>query len=357
MQPIRYGQTVSETITDAAFFDQWQIEASAHDRIYVRMTGADGLRPLIGLLDAGGTLVAHSANGIANEAVDLSYDVPVTGKYSIVATRVDNQFGTTTGSYTLSVENANPPPTPNPAYQEVTFQCGSVDATATATIRFAREDSDNGAYSLRVYGLDGFQPVIRVQSGDSTVCISDPADALNDVVTLPGERPLTITQADLSHTAQYVLTSQNTPDPASITITFGSANDAAGRYLAVMGGFTIEPSTDMDNVGVRLAPRPAQGKDPLALYMVGVNNRLDPTVLTDMGRCDDAGRRGCEALPSFDRAGVIFNSGIQVIGDRFDSGALISDAQEHELQLVSFSGTTHGEYAIFLIGALPPAPS
>ena len=282
--------------------------------------------------------------------------MPVTGTYRIIATRVDNQFGTTSGSYSLSVENANPPPTPNPAYQDVTFQCGSFDATAVATIRFSREDTDNGAYSLRIYGLDGFQPVIRVQSGDSTVCITDPADALNDVVTLPGERPLTITQADLSHTVQVVLTSQNTPDPASITITFGSANDAAGRYLAVLGGFTIEPITDMDNVGVRLAPRPAQGKDSLALYMVGVNNRLDPTVLTDTGRCDDAGRRGCTDLPSFDRAGVIFNSGIQVIGDRFDSGALISDAQQHELQLMSFSGTTHGEYAIFMIGALSAAP-
>ncbi|MEO8393908.1 MAG: hypothetical protein ABI700_13030 [Chloroflexota bacterium] len=356
-QPIAYGQKVTGTISEQAFFNSWQVDANIHDRIYVRMTGADGLRPLIGLLDSGGTLVMHSANGIANDSVDLTYDVPAAGKYIIVATRVDNQFGTTTGSYSLSLDNINPPPTPNPAYQDVTFQCGSFDATATATIRFSREDSDNGAYSLRIYGIDGFQPVIRVQSGDSDECITDPADALNDVVTLPGERPLTITRADLSHTAQYVLNSQNTPDPASITITIGSAQDTPGRYLAVLGGFNIEPSTDTDSIEVRLAPRPAQGSDPLSFYMIGVNNRLDPTVLTDMGRCDDAGRRGCEDLPSFDRAGVIFNSGIQVVGDRFDSGALISDTQTHLLQLLSFSGTTHGEYAIFLIGTLSPAPS
>ena len=216
-----------------------------------------------GLLDSGGTLVTHSSNGAANDTVDLSYDVPTAGKYIIVATRVDNQFGTTTGSYSLSVANANPPPTPNPAYQDVTFQCGSFDATATASFRFSREDADNGAYSLRVYGLDGFQPVIRVQSGNSDVCITDPADALNDVITLPGERPVTMTQADLSHTVQYVLNSQNTPDPASISLTIGSAKDAPGRYLAVIGGFTIEPSTDMDSVEIRLSPRPAQGKEPL----------------------------------------------------------------------------------------------
>jgi hypothetical protein len=356
-QPITYGQTVNGAISDKSFFDAWQISASAHDRIYVRMIGAGGLRPLIGLLDSGGTLVMRSANGAANDSIDLSFDVPADGKYTIVATRVDNQYGTTTGSYTLGVDNANPPPTRNPVYQDVTFPCASSDATASASIRFSREASDNGAYSLRVYGLDGFQPVIRAQSGDSDVCITDPADALGDVVTLPGERPLTIAQADLSHTAQYILTSQNTPDPSSITITIGSTGDQAGRYLAVLGGFTIEPSTDMDSMEVRLAPRPAQGSDPLSFYMVGVNNRLDPTVLADTGRCDDAGRRGCENLPSFDKAGVIFNNGgIHVTGDRFDAGVLISDTLPHQLQLVSFSGTTDGEYAIFLIGTLPPAP-
>jgi hypothetical protein len=355
-QPISYGQTVNETITDAAFFDQWQVTASVHDRIYVRMTGADGLRPLIGLLDTSGTLVTHSSNGEVNDTVDLMYDVPSAGKYTIVATRVDNQFGKSTGSYTLSVENANPEPTRNPQYQDVTFPCGAFDATAAASLRFSREDSDNGAYSLRVYGIDGFQPVIRVQSGDSDVCVSDPADALGDVVTLPGERPLTMTQADLSHSAQYVINSQNTPDPTSITITIGSARDLPGRYLAVIGGFNIEPSSDTDSVEVRLAPRPAQASAALDFYMVGVNNRLDPSVLTDTGRCDDAGRRGCEDLPSFDKAGVTFNNGVQVIGDRFDAGALISDTQPHDLQLISFSGTTHGEYALFLIGSLPPAP-
>jgi hypothetical protein len=355
-QPISYGQSVSGMITEQAFFVQWEVDASAHDRIYVRMTAADGLRPLIGLLDAGGTLRTQSANGAVNDTVDLSYDVPTAGKYIIVATRVDNQYGTTTGSFTLSVQNANPPPTRDPAFQDVTFPCGSSDATALASLRFSRENNDNGAYSLRVYGLDGLQPVIRVQSGSSDVCITDPADALNDVVTIPGERPLTITQPDLSHTVQYVLTSQNIPDPASISMMIGSADGQPGRYLAVLGGFTIEPSTDMDSVEIRLAPRPAQGSNPLEFYMIGVNNRLDPTVLTDTGRCDDAGRRGCETLPSFDQAGVIFNNGVQVVGDRFDSGALLDDTQIHPLQLLSFSGTTHGEYALFLIGALSAAP-
>ncbi len=355
-QPIRYGQEVSGSITDQSFFEQWQLSARAHDQIYVRMTGSDGLRPLIGILDSGGTLLAHSGNGDADSPIDMTYEVQQDGTYLIVATRVDNHYGTTTGTYTLSVENLNPVPTRDPRFQDVTFQCGASDATAAATVHFAREDTDNGAYSLRVYGLDGFQPVIRVQSGSTNLCLTDPADALGDVITLPGERPVTLTQDDLSHTAQGVINGQNADDPTSITVTIGSAGDQSGRYLAVIGGFSIEPSTDTDNYDVRLAPRPAQASADLLFYAIGVNNRLDPSVISESGRCDDAGRRGCEDVPVITNAGVIFNFGVSVIGDRFDAGVRISDADPHRVQVLSFSGTTHGEYAVMLIGSLPPPP-
>ncbi|MCC6804488.1 MAG: hypothetical protein IT319_16510, partial [Anaerolineae bacterium] len=164
-RPIAYGQDVNGDISDGAFFDHWQLSAHASDRIYVRMGGSGGLAPLIGILSEGGTLLARSANGLVNSVVDLNFDVPADGTYIIVATRVDNEFGTTTGTYTLRVDWLNPPPTRDPRYQDVTFLCGSAEATALATIHFAHEDADNGAYSLRVYGFDGFQPVIRVQSG------------------------------------------------------------------------------------------------------------------------------------------------------------------------------------------------
>ena len=136
----------------------------------------------------------------------------------------------------------------------MTFLCGAIEATALATIRFAREAADNGAYSLRVYGLDGFQPVIRVQTGSQDTCTSDPADAVGDVITLPGERPISLTNA--SATAQVILTSENA-DPQAMLVTIGSADDQPGRYFAVIGGFNIEPSSDTDDYAVRLAPRPA----------------------------------------------------------------------------------------------------
>ncbi len=317
------------------------------------MTAANGLAPLIGILDKDGTLLTRSVDGGVDETVDLNFDIPSDGDYLIVATRVGNQSGTTTGSYSLRVDNLNPPPTRDPRFQDVTFPCGSSEATAAASIHFAREEGDNGAYSMRVYGFDGFQPVIHVESGSYDACITDPADAAGDVVTFPGERPLTIAEADLSHTVQAVITGSSI-DPSSITVTIGSADDHAGRYLAVIGGFAIEPSTDRDDMEARLAPLPAQGGASLLLYVIGVDNRLDPSIIIESGRCDDAGRRGCEDVPSINNAGVILNNGVRVVGDRFDAGVRISDAEPHHVEILSFSGTTHGEYALMLIGELPP---
>ncbi len=353
-RPITYGQDVSGTISESSFFEHWQVSASAHDRISVRMTGANGLRPLVGLLSSGGTLLARSPDGAVNDTVDLTYDVPQDGPYIIIATRVDNQSGTSSGTYTLRVDNLNPLPARDTPYQIVTFACGSADATAAASIHFSRDDTDNGAYSLRVYGLEGFQPVIRVQSGDSDVCASDPADALGDVITLPGERPITLAQTDVARTTQYVINAQNAPDPSAITVTIGSLGGQTGRYLAVIGGFAIEPSTDFDTLEVRLGPRPAAGGAPLLLYVIG-DGRLDPSVIAPGGRCDDAGRRGCEDVPPVANAGVVFNNGVRVIGDRFDAGARVSVAQPTQLQIISFGGTTHGAYALLLVGALPAA--
>ncbi len=354
MLPISYGQQVSGDITDQQIFAHWQLLASAGDRLLIRMSATGGLRPLIGILDPDGTLLVRSDDGEVDGTVQIDFTAPAADQYRIVATRVGNQSGTTTGSYVLRVDLLNAPPTRDPAYQDVTFLCGADEATALSTISFAREPEDNGAYSLRLYGLDGFQPVIRVQTGGQDTCTSDPADAVGDVITLPGERPITLT--DASATTQVILTDENA-DPQAMLITIGSANDQPGRYLAVIGGFNLEPSTDTDDYPVRLAPRPAQGDSPLLIYAVGLNNRLDPSITDDLGRCDDAGRRGCEDVPSFDGAGVIFNGGIRVIGDRFDAGLRIGDADQHNVQVFSFSGTTHGAYALLLIGSLPPRPT
>src|SRR5690606_19274848 len=121
--------------------------------------------PLVGILTEGGTLLARSDEGAANGTVSLEFDVPEGGTYIIITTRAGNEAGTSSGTYTLRVDRLVEP-TRSADFQDVVFQCGTGEATALVTFEFKREDADNGAYSMRVYGLDGLQPVIRVQSGD-----------------------------------------------------------------------------------------------------------------------------------------------------------------------------------------------
>jgi hypothetical protein len=96
--------------------------------------------------------------------------------------------------------------------------------------------------------------------------------------------------------------------------------------------------------------------------VAGRNERLDPSVLlverteeSDGVVCDDAGRRGCEHVPS--AVGLRVDVGdAQWVGSRFDAGALLppGDPQMRLLELRSFNGQTSGAYALALLGELPP---
>ncbi|HLU11712.1 MAG TPA: hypothetical protein VK003_18705, partial [Oceanobacillus sp.] len=96
------------------------------------------------------------------------------------------------------------------------------------------------------------------------------------------------------------------------------------------------------------------------LYMIGVgtNSRLDPFMRFAAAdqTCDDAGRRACADVPSFNGAGVVFNLGGQVVGDRFDAGLNfeLGNTDWQDVELSSFSGDTGGEYALVFVGELPP---
>jgi hypothetical protein len=122
----------------------------------------------------------------------------------------------------------------------------------------------------------------------------------------------------------------------------------------VIGGFRIEPGDDLDTVAVELAPAVADAGGSVLLYAIGVNNRLDPTLYWQEHRCDDAGRRGCTDVPSINGGGIRLNNGVSIEGDRFDAGALINTPGEVEYHVISFGGTTRGEYALVLYGQGKP---
>jgi hypothetical protein len=355
---ITYGETVSGDITAEQFFDLWAFEAFAGDTIIVQMSAADGLLPLIGILASSGDVVARSEDGTFNATVSAEYVIPANGVYTIVATRVGRDQGTTTGSYTLLLD-AVQLPTPDP-YQDVTFRCLEYEVATVLTLEM--DDAlvtPAVPYRINVYGLDGFRALVRLTSTerDPNLCRTGNHETAGDTLILPDEQPLVITPEMTVN--NYELAVTNPELLGTLTVTIGSVDSAAGRYVAVISGLNIEDAAQPDRLIARVGPL-AAAQGVTQVYMMSddnANSRLDPYILLQPNEqgCDDAGRRGCLELPSFAGAGVRYDREYDLIGTRFAAGIRLrqNDLEPQILELGSFAGNTGGRYALVIMGTLP----
>lgn len=246
---IGYDQSVEDTITDRSFYDLWEFTAAQGDVAVITMIAADGLAPLLGLLDSNRDLIANSGISPDGQPVtaqpdgiaELEFLIPADGQYVIVATRVGNDQGTTTGSYILRLRRANVGGERFNPYQAVQFRCRDALATTAATLQF----SGTGIETLRisVYGLDDFQPVIQVGGnfeGAPSVCAGGLPAMASDTLVLPDGETLTVPQTDDNtppQAAQIVF--QQARLVTDFIVTIGSANAAPGRYAVVIEGFML----------------------------------------------------------------------------------------------------------------------
>lgn len=362
--PIMYDEVVRETLTPDEFYDWWRLQAGQGDIIEVTMTGENGLAPLIGLLDPNLELVQRSEDGAINGTVTLQFTIPYAGQYTIVATRVGNAAGTTAGDYTLSVRttgNANPPPRENP-YAPVVIACSNFEMTTAVQLEFSDDANQVTSYQISVYGLDGFRPAIYLEllEQNLTDCSRDASVMGGDTLTLPGEPTITVPADATGQGAQLLI--QSADQIGQVRITIGSQDGASGRYVLFIQGFTIGIG-DSDIVHMRLGP--LARATPLLVYMVAEGDtRLDPYMQLlpeeSLIDCDDAGRRGCEDVPSFAGAGaaITANGGSVVLGNRFDAGLRLTPGTPDwfDLRFASLRSNTGGGYSIVLIGELPPRP-
>lgn len=363
-EDIAYDDVVEGDLSNEAFYDWWHVQATAGDVMVVNVTASDGLAPLIGILDPSGDLVARSdteGDAEVNGTAEVEYTASQSGQYTIVPTRVGNEAGTTTGHYVLQLRRANAVFTYENPYQLVEFPCGDFQATTAATLEFAEDAEQASSYRITVYGVDGFEPMILVHTDTPQVfdfCNANADRAVGDTFTLPGEEMRTVEADQLDTVSQLLL---NGADEAGIVrATIGSANGAPGRYMAIIEGFNIANRLDRDFLSVRVGPLAAQSTSLLVYMVASGNSRLDPQVeLVDpQVVCDDAGRRDCEDVPSFNRAGATLHEGdgATLIGDPFDAGLRLTPGNPDPLgiELRSFDGNTTGDYAIVVIGELPP---
>lgn len=361
--PIGYNVPVVETITEGGIYDWWQFAGAPGDQIRVTMTASEGLEPLLGLLTPNRDLVARSEDGAADGTVTLTHTLGESGEYTVVATRVGNAGGTSTGRYQLVMERTNAPVAPPDRYREVAFMCNADEVTNVLTLAIEDDNAQTDFIGVSVYGLDGFQPSLRAtlefdfepfydqfcfttQDGDG------PGFGRGDTLQLPGEDAITITENAVKTNFQ------NASAFGVYELNVGALNDTSGRFVVVIDGMTVGRDGDRDLLEIGLGPLARE--DSVRVYAVSDKaTRLDPFVEwvdEDIDRlvgCDDAGRRDCaevSTIDGFQTTSVELDR--TLVGGPFDAGLLLAPGNPDRMLVLfgGFDGRTYGDYAIVIIG-------
>jgi hypothetical protein len=370
-----YGIEEAGMLSDAQFFNWWRILPAAGDTIQIEMTGLDGLAPLIGLLSPSGELIARSdgpPDGAAppNGTTRLRHTFESDGRYTIVATRVGNAEGTTTGAYTLRTALVDRPEPPN-EHLEYEFRCDELLATRVLGFQVA-EDAGNAHpdgvtefYRLTVFGLDGLQPVIRARSSaqETTLdCTDFGVNLVGAEVTLPDGTHTTVGE-DTSHVAQLTLRNSSLDDGFGIvSFAIGATDGQPGRYLAVLEGLAIEPRADIDELTVHIGSL-ALDAPVTILALADPATRLDPMVAWTPSEpgpggeytwvlCDDLGTDPC--APAQTGLSIVLPDRSFAPG-RLDAGVTIPQAAPgtFAFQIGSRETRTSGAYTLVFMGELP----
>ena len=174
---LSYGQTVSGVITDTAYSQEWRFAGAAGDGVTITMAAdePDGtLDPYLSLYDSSGREL--TANDDSNSADLGLYDaqiagfvLPGDGQYVVIASRFNEELGTGTGTYTLTLERG-----------DSTVPVGSLSygASVSGTI------SDSTPYQDWTFeGTAGDSVIITQRAADgsaldSYLSLYDPAGAL-----------------------------------------------------------------------------------------------------------------------------------------------------------------------------------
>jgi Bacterial pre-peptidase C-terminal domain len=104
---IRFGETVSGTISNDVFLSVYVFQANQDDEIIASMESTSNLDPLLILLDANQEPLAEN-DDISQQTKDseITFTIPQTGYYVLVASRFEQDLGNTEGSYDLSLRLA-----------------------------------------------------------------------------------------------------------------------------------------------------------------------------------------------------------------------------------------------------------
>lgn len=147
--PIAFGDTSSDSLNDGQFERFYAFEAAENDLITISMARGEGgnLDSYLYLTDSEfAPLAEDDDSGDGQNAKIIDFRIPAAGKYHIIATRFEGQFGTTSGDYRLSLELLDDP------FVDVPPGAVSLELGASVTGRIS---ADNPADTYAFYGRQG----------------------------------------------------------------------------------------------------------------------------------------------------------------------------------------------------------
>ena len=252
--PISVDVPVSDTITDAAPFDIWEFSAVSGEQYRAEMQAAGGLAPLLGVRAPSGDIIVASnqfddgsiQDAGPDELVTIFFEIPSTGDYALVATRVGTDSGITQGSYTLTMSQLVAAPEPDDTYVDVNFRCGSTSATTAVVFQFREQSGPENGYQITVYGFEGFDPVIRLGGDDGTAgapCeLSAPSEEeLAFEFGLGNDVDFTYGTSDMTRVTSLTAPA---PEAGPVRITVGSRDGTPGRFALRISGLAIDTAGD-----------------------------------------------------------------------------------------------------------------
>ncbi len=189
---IFYGEVVRGAVTAQSVLNVYIFKADADDAITITMQSAnDNLDPYLFLLDANQIPIAEDDDIIdgQNRNAQIVYTIPESGYYAVVATRFEQEAGTTSGEFELSLDLGSPDTgndpennsgsyvqrlgaqrinngdTPSGSFQTLQFaEVYTFPASAGAVIDFSVTTDDNSATTV-ILTDDRLQPIASTDSG------------------------------------------------------------------------------------------------------------------------------------------------------------------------------------------------
>lgn len=242
---IAYGDTVEGTITNAKFMDFYVFFGHAGDPITIEMFSPTidtpgGLDPLLILLDHERIPLAEN-DDIVNEVEResrIEFTLPETNYYAIVATRFEQEAGTTNGPYTLTLSGPGGAAAPDDAPADPITPLVQLDTTPLNADGPTQGAFGAGAdlYTFSAAENDLLNVTITTDPGfDAILILAD--EHLNEVLS---SGTGTLTDVTIPKAGQYVVL---------VAPRFGPGNPIGGAYSLEM------TQTAGDEVEVFAGPR------------------------------------------------------------------------------------------------------